>query len=211
MVNSAKTLANAFLREYNLSKVSVNALRAVITKQGFTIVEYNGIADDENVAALLSALELTDYCRSSKGFTYADSKLRLVFVHEGLSDDEKLLVLAHEEGHIYCGHFSSAHIIGRNVIEEHEANEFAHYILHQDNTQKITLYMALHRRTCIAIALCIALIICGIITAAAVAHEHSFYGEYYITSTGNKYHTKDCAYVPQTGWITKQTSRRYSR
>lgn len=172
-------------------------------------MEYNGIADDENVAALLSALGLADYCRGSKGFTYADSKLRLVFIHEGLSDDEKLLVLAHEEGHIYCGHLSTVPIIGRNVIEEHEANEFAHYILHQDKMQRISLYIALHKRTCIAVALCIALIICGIITAAAVAHERSFYGEYYITSTGNKYHTKNCAYVKGKENISRLTTEQY--
>ena len=116
------------MKEYGLQNVTLENLRSAIQKQGYTIVEYNNIFNGENVAALIDALGLENFCEGSKGFTYADTKRRLVFLHEDLSDKEKLMILAHEEGHIYCNHLTSTPVLGRDVIEEHEANEFAHLL-----------------------------------------------------------------------------------
>lgn len=131
MDNEIKKKVKSFLQEYGLQNVTLENLRSAIQKQGYTVVEYNNIFNDENVAALIDALGLENFCERSKGFTYADTKRRLVFLHEDLSDKEKLMILAHEEGHIYRNHLTSTPVLGRDVIEEHEANEFAHYLLHQ--------------------------------------------------------------------------------
>lgn len=64
------------------------------------------------------------------GFTYADMEYRFVFVNKELNENEKKLVLAHEMGYIVCGHFTHAPILGNSVIEEGEANQFAHYMLY---------------------------------------------------------------------------------
>lgn len=85
------------MKEYGLQNVTLENLRSAIQKQGYTIVEYNNIFNGENVAALIDALGLENFCEGSKGFTYADKKRRLVFLHEDLSDKEKMMILAHEE------------------------------------------------------------------------------------------------------------------
>lgn len=38
-------------------------------------------------------------------------------------------MLSHEEGHIWNKHLAKQSIFGEDVIQEHEANEFAHYLL----------------------------------------------------------------------------------
>lgn len=149
MKNNARIKAKEFLKEYRLNKVTLEALRSIIQSQGYTIVEFNHIFNDEYVATLIQALELDAMVEKSRGFTYADRKRRLVFLHEDLSDSEKLLVLAHEEGHIYCEHFSSAAIIGRDVAQEHEANEFTHYILNRSFFGRIGGFVKSHRALCI--------------------------------------------------------------
>lgn len=159
MGNEIKKKAKSFLKEYNLQNVTLENLRSAIQKQGYTIIEYNNIFNDENVAALINALGLEDFCERAKGFTYADTKRRLVFLHEDLSYGEKLMVLAHEEGHIYCNHLASTPILGRDVIEEHEASEFAHYLLHYSIWQKVKRMAVERKKACIAVVAVIVLFI----------------------------------------------------
>lgn len=92
MDNDIKATAKQFLNEYKLGEVTLAALRQIIKSQGYTIIEYNHIFNDEDVANLIESLKLDDQVSKSKGFTYADSQRRLVFLHEDLSEDEKLLV-----------------------------------------------------------------------------------------------------------------------
>lgn len=91
MSNSIQKKTKAFLKEYKLKKVTLETLRGAIRKQGYTIVEFNNVVNNENVAALMDALGLEEYCKHSKGFTYADSQKRLVFLHEDLTDKRKAL------------------------------------------------------------------------------------------------------------------------
>ena len=78
MDNEIKKKAKSFLKEYDLQNITLENLRSAIQKQGYTIVEYNNIFNDENVATLINALGLEAMCERSKGFTYADTKRRLV-------------------------------------------------------------------------------------------------------------------------------------
>ena len=80
----------------------------MLNVRGYTVVEYNHLSNDEIVSSLIKALKLSENIRNSKGFTYADQNQRIVFIHEDLSDAEKLLALSHDAGHIYLGHMSSA-------------------------------------------------------------------------------------------------------
>lgn len=65
MDNSIKKKARKFQNDFGLQKVSLDNLRSAIQRQGYTIVEYNNIFNDENVAALLDALNLEDYFRDA--------------------------------------------------------------------------------------------------------------------------------------------------
>lgn len=209
MDNEVKKKAQSFMKEYGLQYVTLENLRSAIQKQGYTIVEYNNIFNDENVAALIDALGLENFCERSKGFTYADTKRRLVFLHENLSDKEKLMILAHEEGHIYCNHLTSTPVLGRDVIEEHEANEFAHYLLNQSVWQKIGYVVKGHKKTSATIVVAIALLVVSGFVGYKIYCGNTYYGEYYITSTGNKYHDKDCGYVKGKGNIERLTIEQY--
>lgn len=207
--NDIKGKANSFLRQFGLREVTLESLYTVVRKQGYTIIEFNHISNSENVTVLLSALDLQELSRRAKGFTYADSQRRLVFIHEALSDDEKLMVLAHEEGHIYCNHLASTPILGRDVVEEHEANEFAHYLLHRSVWQKVGCMVKGHSKASIATVLIIALIVVGCIIGYKMYCENTYYEKYYTTSTGNKYHDKNCGYVKGKDNIERLTIEQY--
>ena len=193
--NAIKAKAKSFFKKYKLNNVDVPNLKDVLKKQGYTLIEFNHVVNSEAVSALIKALGIEQNIASSKGFTYADEQRRLVFVHEDLTDEEKRIVLAHEEGHIFCGHLSSASIIGRDVREEHEANEFAHYILKDTIGRKIRADCQKHKKGICVVAALMVVAIIGAVIFGIIKKEQSYYGEYYLTSTGNKYHEKECVFV----------------
>ena len=209
MKNNAKTKAKKFLSEYKINKLTLEDLCRIIKLQGYTIVEYNQIFNDENVAKLIDALGVQEAVDKSRGFTYADNQRRLVFLHEDLSDAEKLLVLAHEEGHIYCGHLSSAPIIGKDVVEEHEAGEFTHYILNRSIAERIGGFVKKNKKICGVVAIILAVIIVASLIFGFVKDQQSYYGEYYITASGNKYHEEMCIFVKDKTNTHRMTIEEY--
>ena len=191
----AKLKAKSFLKEFGSNKLDYESLKKIVEKQGYAVVEYNHIYNDENVSELIEALHLSDDIIRSRGFTYADRNHRIVFVHEDLSFAEKLLVLAHEEGHIYCNHMCSGSIIGRDVQEEYEANEFAHFVLNPSWIYRLQNKVKTKKKAVIIGAICVLILLAGSVTLAIVNQEKQYYGEYYITESGGKYHEKDCIFV----------------
>jgi len=195
MISNIKAKAKAFLVEFKLGEVTLDGLKRVIKSQGYTLIEFNHVSNSEDVENLIKLLGVSKYIEQTKGFAYADEQRRLVFLHEDLSDEEKLLVLAHEEGHIYCGHISSTSIMGKDVVEEYEANEFTHYILNKSIPQRFSTFVKTHRKGFVGIAMIVLILTVGVLIFSYVQKEKSYYGEYYITSTGNKYHEKDCIFA----------------
>jgi len=190
-----KLKARKFIKEFDVHELNYGTLKSAIESQGYTLVEYNHIFNDEDVSKLIEALKLSDNIIRSRGFTYADQNYRIVFVHEDLSDAEKLVVLSHEAGHIYLGHMSSNPIIGRDVQEEHEANEFSHFLMNQGKLDKANLWVRRHKAAAILTVVILALLVTAGIVLSKIHTEKSYYGEYYITESGNKYHEKDCIFV----------------
>ena len=123
-----KRKAAEFKRKYKLKTINSADLWEALTAQGYTLVEFNSIENKENVASLIGALQLEDQIARSKCFTYQNDKYRIVFIHEDLNDEERTIVLAHEEGHIWNGHLSANNVLGTDVIQGYEANEFAHHL-----------------------------------------------------------------------------------
>ena len=190
-----KLKTRKFIKEFDVHELSYRTLKNAVEQQGYTVVEYNHIFNDEDVGKLIEALKLSDNIIRSRGFTYADQNHRIVFVHEDLSDAEKLVVLAHEAGHIYLGHMSSTPIIGRDVQEEHEANEFSHFLLNPGKLDKVSSWIRRHKTAAILTVVILVMLITGGIVLTMIEKEKSYYGEYYITESGNKYHEKDCIFV----------------
>ncbi len=202
-----KRKVGQLLREYHLKDVTSGSLISALNQQGFTVLFFNRLHNDEDLSCLIHALRLRTYIASSKGFTYADADRRLVFIHEELSEKEKAMVLAHEQGHIFCGHTEKQPILGEDVRQENEANEFAHHLLHPSIWQRIQMWVRRHKALAAVLASLCALLIVGSIMLACILHENQFEGEYYLTATGTHYHTADCGFVkdkPNTRRMTKE-------
>lgn len=209
MSKNPRQTVKQFKKEFGIHSITKETLENIIQRQGYSVVEFNHIFNDENVATLIDSLNINDDALRSRGFTYEDRNHRIVFVHEDLSVDEKLIVLAHEEGHIYCNHMSSLPVIGKDVQEEYEANEFSHYLLNPDVPSKLSTAVSKYK---------IPLIICAIILVVSisvgfVAHslkaEKKYYGEYYITSDGNRYHEKNCIFVKDKTNVHRMTEEEF--
>lgn len=190
-----KLKVRKFIKEFGVHELNYASLRGYVERQGYTVVEYNHLSNDEIVSSLINALNLSKNISNSKGFTYADQNQRIVFIHEDLSDAEKLVVLSHETGHIYLGHMSSAPIIGRDVQEEYEANEFAHFLINPGRWDRTISSIRKHKVATIIIAICVVALVAAGVIFSQIEKEKQYYGEYYITESGNKYHEKDCIYV----------------
>ena len=193
--NTAKQSAKSFQREFSIYSITYPALKEAVEKQGYTVVEFNHIYNEKAVACLIDALNISDAVLRSRGFTYADCNHRVVFIHEDLSDDEKLMVLAHEEGHIYCRHMNTSLIIGQDVQDEYEANEFAHYLLNPSSSSKIKRILHRHKKAVLISIIGLALLTVAVAALCYIHKQQLYYGDYYITESGNKYHKKDCIFV----------------
>lgn len=185
-----KRKAAEFKRKYSLKTINSADLWEALTAQGYTLVEFNSIENKENVASLIGALQLEDQIARSKCFTYQNDKYRIVFIHEDLNDEERTIVLAHEEGHIWNGHLSANNVLGTDVIQEYEANEFAHHLL-KDKTGK-------KKRTKVTVVILTLILLLTVGTGMFLKQNHDkavYTDDLYRTETGGKYHVRDCMYI----------------
>lgn len=142
MHKNIRKKARQFLIKHRLKKVTLSTVKLAAKTEGYTIVEFNNLVNDKDVNILVEALHLKEYVRTAKGFTYADGNYRLIFLHEDLNDSEKLLVLLHEIGHIVLGHLTANSVIGNDVLQEHEANEFSHYVSNRSFAENLKISVA---------------------------------------------------------------------
>lgn len=130
-------------------------------------------------------------------------------MNEDLNEQEQLLVILHEIGHIYCGHFSHSNIIGLDVKEEHEANEFVHYVLQPVFFDRLRYIVA---RNKIRILIGVGVLLLLIVVLLALNHirtEQQYYGEYYVTDSGQKYHKKECIFVKDKDNVHRLTEEEF--
>lgn len=192
MSKSGKQCAKEFRKKYKTLKPSLEEIKNIIHSQGYLIVEFNAIFNNEDVALIIENLRLDKLVSERKGFTYVDSKNRLVFVHEDLSAEEKLSVLLHEEGHIFCDHIKENTYLGRDVQQEVEANEFAYCLQHPTATDRSAFFV---KKNKVWLSIVSIVIVVSLIGFAWFTREKHLYGDYVITDTGNKYHQSECIHV----------------
>ena len=133
----AKEKATDVLRQYNLCDPTLDDLVYVVKCKGYEIIDFNRSNITENVAMLIAELDLTEVVRSSRAFVYQRGEIKLLFVDETMTANEKLYTIAHELGHIVCGHLKRSSLEIVDVQEEFEANEFAHYLLEPEKGIKL--------------------------------------------------------------------------
>ncbi len=201
-----KKRVKEFRKEFAVREVTVNVLEAVFSCQGFTIIEYNPVMNDEDVNTVVKNLGLEEMISHTNGFLYADANYRLVFISEKLSMAERLLVLSHEEGHYYCGHTKNKSIVGHTVTEEYEANEFTHFLLRKSIRKEIIGFASRHRKSLIISTVIAGLAAGGGIASKEYQEKQLYEGEYYVTMHGEKYHLEGCVTIEghETRRLTKE-------
>lgn len=209
MSDDIKKKVRKFIKTERLTTVNNQSLSSAASRLGYTIVYYSRGVNATDVETLISEFHLEGLVKTSNGFLYTSGDYRLIFLNSDLSNDEKTIVLSHEIGHIVCKHLHSDQGIGFDVREEYEANEFSHYLLNPTSLQKIGQTASNHKKTLIAIMLVLTLLIGGIVTSSVVKKHNSYYGEYYITPTGTKYHKKDCVFVKNKNNVRRLTKEEF--
>ena len=210
-MNSAevKKRVKAFRREYGVREISAEILEAVFRKQGFTIIVFNPVINDSDITTVIDNLGLAEMITRGNGFLYVDSNYRLLFINEKLNEHEKQIILAHEQGHYYCGHVNTKPAVGRSVQEEYEANEFSHYLL-QKGVGQIVADTSLRYKKQLIIGLIVLGLAIGTCAAAKNYRDRQLYeGEYYVTVHGEKYHRPSCVTIQghETRRLTKEDVR----
>ena len=209
MNNNIKKLAKTFIKKYKLTAIDYCSLKNVAINMGYTIIEFNRLFNEKDIETVIQNLDLSENTLKSRGFTYVSAEYRLIFINEDLNNEEKILILSHEIGHIVCEHFSTVPIIGNDVKDEYEANEFSHYLLKQSGFRKIKNTLAVHRKVFIASVVILCLII-GSLTAYLIIRNRNVYEDnLYITSTGACYHKKECIFVKNKTNIKKLTKEEF--
>ena len=211
MNNDIKKLAKTFIKKNRLTSIDYSVLKNTAINMGYTLIEFNSIFNEKDVETVIQNLDLVENALKSRGFTYVSAEYRLIFVNEDLNDEEKLLVLSHELGHIVCKHFSTVPIIGNDVKEEYEANEFSHYLLKQSGFRKAKNAIVAHCKAFIASIVILCLII-GSLTAYLIMQNKNLYKDnLYVTSTGICYHKKECIFVKNKSRIQKLTKEEFEK
>lgn len=205
MLAQVKKTSQDYLRRYIHGKMTAEMIIKGLEAQGYTVVKYNNVQNKEEVSELISLLGVGNYISSSKGFTYADSNNRIVFIHEDLSENEMIYVLLHEQGHILFRHLREGNILGNDVTQEYEANEFAHYVMNPGVGYKLIR----HKKAIIITIVSIIFVIILVLAVVAVKKEQSYFEEYYVTETGHKYHESECIFVKNKTNIRRLTKEEY--
>lgn len=206
MANCIQESANKFRSDYRLTQISSQRIEDIIKSQGYKVVRYNKSYNNENIEILINNLELNEYAQAYCAFTYSDDKYRIVFIEDGLSEEETLILLLHEEGHIYNEHFGETIIAGKNIKDEYEADEFAHYILNPTKRQKIKQAITHHKVLTTVIIISIVMAISASIITPIIINESKYNEEYYVSPSGHKFHKKECFYIRD-----KSTKRRITK
>lgn len=209
MEKQIKNEVKLFMRKYKIEDVTYLSLKNAASEMGYTIIEFNHISNEKNVQIIIDSLNIQEITTHSKGFTYADKNYRLIFINENLNESEKVLVVSHELGHIFCSHLNSETIMGKDVRDEYEANEFSHYLLNQGVLQKSCRAFVKNKRKLTAVLTVLAIATSLIGATAIYRREESYSGNYYITETGYKYHKKECVFIKNKTNVKRLTREQY--
>lgn len=192
--NAAKTVAHAVLKEYKLTKVTLDNLVYLLETQGYDIVDYSRTYNDESTQRLLDSFDLTALAAQNSAFLYSQGDARYVFLDEDLPTEEKRYALAHEYGHIRLGHTDRGAFLHGTFQQEHEANEFAHYLLAPSASVKAWVWTLGHKA--VAAAALIAVLGGGVVyPVTSYVESRAYHGGYYVTPHGTHYHVEDCYYI----------------
>lgn len=203
MRNSTRSVANAVLRKYALVAPSLDDLVSVVSDEGFEIVDFD--PESEAMLVLRERLHFTDSIMAQNAFVYQNDNVRLLFVRDTLTGQEKLYAIAHELGHIVLGHANPK----PSVIEEHEANEFSHYILNPQVSSKLRSIVLRHKRITAGVVIAVMLVALAVGYYIGTSHRGHYTDGFYVTPSGTKYHRAACSVIQGRTNARKMTIEEY--
>lgn len=186
-----KSSVKKFIKKYKIKEITYPVLEQIINSLGFKIQYFNKYS--KKSIALFENLCIKN---PPKCFTFASEDFRYVFISDSLNNDDKIYLLLHEIGHIYLNHIEQ-NVILDNVKFEKQANEFAFWIEIKLKKRKV-----FHKIIIILLALILSLSVGVFIynsnstntnSNSVILNDNN--DVYYITKTGDKYHTKDCRHI----------------
>ncbi len=208
--NTARGRAYSLLRQHMQSRLSLDDLVNIAGELGYSVIDFSHTAREGNAETLIRELGLESFARNGKSFVYKNNEVKLIFLCETMSAKEKLYAMAHELGHVYCGHLKNGTCCNEaDMEEEHEANEFAHYLLHPGWYARIMTGVYRHKVMATIIAVILVLGITSIPIIRQIQLSKSYYGEYYVTENGEKYHTADCPVIKDKTNTHRLTNEEY--
>lgn len=182
--------------------LSFENVEKVLNEQGYSVVFFNTPTGDIEI----ERYKLFEERDTLMAFTYSETA-RIVFIDGTLSAEDKLYLALHELGHIILGHLDGD-IFNRNkVLLDIEADNFAYKVICGEKKEMLYILIS-------AIVLSLSLIfstafnisgdIENVVTlptdieSATHISDGPVYAEtdiVYITTSGTKFHRKDCRYI----------------
>ena len=206
---SAKRVAYSLLKKHKLGVPTLDEIVFIIKSYGFEVIDYELDKRSVGVDTLINELSLQSFAATGKAFTYQKEDVKLLFVCDSMSANEKKYALAHELGHIACGHLKNGVCNKANMTEEFEANEFAHYLLYPGKNIKAKQWARGHKSIIWIVSIVLVAILVTIPILHIVSLQKSYYGEYYVTESGEKYHEKDCIFIKDKSNVHRMTVDEY--
>ena len=100
-------------------------------------------------------------------------------------------------------------MLGSSVTEEMEANQFTTYLLTQSVPEKVGNYVASHKAAVISVVVAAFILLGAGAWVIYRVQESKYYGDYYVTEHGEKYHQRDCPYIKDRTNVHRLTKEEY--
>ncbi len=195
-------------KDYRIIHPTLDDICRIITDQGYDIIDFDPNDKSEAISLLSQELGLSAQIMAQDAFVVENNRIRLMFVRDSLTVDEKLIAMVHELGHILCGHMrDGSHL--PSITEEYQANEFTHYVLNPTILSRIEITLLRHTKLSLIIFAALLLLILGSVATQQVQVRASYYGDYYVTQSGNKYHVATCYIIKNKVGVRHLTTEEY--
>lgn len=203
-----KQIATKMLKDYRIIRPTLDDACKIVRDQGYEVIDFDPRDKSEAISVLSQELGLSTQIMAQDAFLVHNNRIQLMFVRDSLAVDEKLIAMVHELGHILCGHMrDGCHL--PTITEEYEANEFTHYALNPPLYSRFAVVILRHKKLSLFIAAALLILMLGGAVTQQALVRANYYGDYYVTQSGNKYHLSTCYILKNKVGVRRLTNDEY--